>query len=54
MKQVLTDRYGSAYSFGVTFVLLKVTGAIASLRVELDDEETGLDLSQHGEVGYTM
>lgn len=40
------------YSFVVTFILLKITAVISPLRVEKDDEEAGLDLSQHGEVGY--
>ena len=41
-----------AYSFIATFILLKLTGVITPLRVEKDDEEVGLDLSQHGEAGY--
>lgn len=52
--QALATVVVSAYSFIITFVLLKVTGVITPLRVEKDDEETGLDLSQHGEVGYTF
>jgi Amt family ammonium transporter len=44
----------AAYSFGVTFVLLKVVDMVFGLRVEADDEEAGLDLSQHGERGYIM
>lgn len=40
------------YSFVATFILLKMTAVFSPLRVEKEDEETGLDLSQHGEVGY--
>ena len=42
------------YSFVVTFIILKVLDAIMGLRVSEEDESTGLDLSQHGEVGYTF
>jgi Amt family ammonium transporter len=44
----------SAYSFIGTFILLKLTGVITPLRAEKDDEEAGLDISQHGEVGYSL
>jgi Amt family ammonium transporter len=37
-----------------TFVILKVVGAITSLRVAKEDEVTGLDLSLHGEVAYHL
>ncbi len=43
-----------AYSFVVTFILLKLTNLVTPLRASADDEETGLDLSQHGEVGYNL
>ena len=52
--QLLATVVVIAYSFIVTFILLKITGVFTPLRVEKDDEETGLDLSQHGEVGYTF
>jgi len=38
-----------------TYILLKITGVIVGgLRVSAEDEAIGLDLSQHGESGYTM
>jgi len=43
-----------AFSFVGTFIILKLTGVITLLRAEKDDEEAGLDLSQHGEVGYSL
>jgi ammonium transporter, Amt family len=43
-----------AYSFIVTLVILKVLDATMGLRVSEEDESTGLDLSLHGESGYTM
>ena len=41
------------YSFIVSFILLKIIDATMGLRVSQEDEYEGLDLSQHGEVGYT-
>jgi len=42
------------YSFVLTLIILKVLDAVMGLRVTEEDESTGLDLSQHGEVGYTF
>ncbi len=39
----------SAFSFGMSFLLLKVTDLILPLRVTDDDEKQGLDISQHDE-----
>ncbi len=41
------------YSFGVSFLILKVLDKTMGLRVEKEDEVMGLDLSMHGEAGYT-
>ncbi len=41
------------YSIVISFVLLKIVDAVVGLRVEEDEENTGLDLSSHGEAGYT-
>jgi Amt family ammonium transporter len=35
-----------------TFVILKVVDALVGLRVPAEDEDSGLDLSQHGESAY--
>jgi len=51
-KQVIAILAVAAYAFVLTFVILKVIGALTPLRLEKDDEDTGLDLSQHGEAGY--
>lgn len=40
------------FSFAGAYVLLKVTNLITPLRVSADEEEKGLDLSQHGEASY--
>jgi Amt family ammonium transporter len=52
-QQVLIQIYGIAvtlvWSAGITFVLLKLVGAFAPLRVSVQQELEGLDISQHGE-----
>jgi Amt family ammonium transporter len=51
--QLLIQFYGVAvtllWSGAITFVLLKVVGAFVPLRVSLQQELEGLDISQHGE-----
>lgn len=54
LKQLLAIVTVGAFSFVMTFILLKITALITPLRVSKDDEDTGLDLSQHGEVGYIL
>lgn len=41
-----------AYTFAITWVLLRMIDALVGLRVSQEDEIVGLDLSQHGERGY--
>ncbi len=52
-RQLLIQFYGVAvtlvWSGGMTFVLLKLVGAFVPLRVSLQQEMEGLDISQHGE-----
>lgn len=43
-----------AYSFVVTFVLLKIIDAVVGVRVSEQEERIGLDLTQHREAGYTL
>jgi Amt family ammonium transporter len=40
------------YSFLVTFILLKILDWTMGLRVSEEEEDSGLDLSQHNEMGY--
>ena len=40
------------YSGAVTFILLKIVGAITPLQATVSDENVGMDLSQHGEEAY--
>ena len=52
-QQVLIQLYGIAatlvWSGGVTFILLKLVSVFVPLRVSLQQELEGLDISQHGE-----
>jgi len=54
--QVVNQSVGVLIAWGMaivgTAVLLKVTDAVVGLRVSEEEEVQGLDLSQHGEVGY--
>jgi len=43
-----------AYSFVVSFVLLKIVDGVTGLRITGEEEDIGLDLSQHSEVGYAL
>lgn len=42
------------FAFGMTWVILKVLDMTMGLRVNPEQELEGLDLSQHGESGYTF
>jgi Amt family ammonium transporter len=54
--QIVNQIIGCAISWGIaivgTLVILKICDLIVGLRVSKDQEEDGLDLSQHGEEGY--
>lgn len=43
-----------AFSFIMSFILLKVCAAVTGLRVDDEHEEMGLDLALHGESGYNL
>jgi Amt family ammonium transporter len=51
-KQAVLTLVTVVYSFAATLVILKVTDVTVGLRVTDEHELAGLDLSQHGEVGY--
>ncbi len=42
------------YCAVVSFVLLKIIGAVVGLRVNDEEEVQGLDISDHGEAGYDL
>jgi len=58
MKQVLIQIVGimaaALYSFIVTYVLVMVIDKTIGFRVNDEDEEIGLDATQHGESGYNL
>lgn len=52
--QVLSVVVTIAYSFVISWVLLKILDKTMGLRVNDEEELDGLDLSQHGESGYSL
>jgi ammonium transporter, Amt family len=52
-RQAVAVATTAAYSFGLTLLLLKVTDRLIGLRVTEEEEDSGLDLTQHREVAYT-
>ena len=53
VTQLIAVGVSALYSFVITVILLKVIDMIIGLRIEDDDEIKGLDISQHGERGYS-
>ena len=56
--QIMNQAIGVAIAIGLaavgTFIILKICDALIGVRVDPDNEEQGLDLSQHGEEGYFL
>jgi Amt family ammonium transporter len=52
--QALSVVVASVYSFVVTWTILKILDRTMGLRVTEEHEVNGLDLSQHGESGYSF
>jgi Amt family ammonium transporter len=52
--QALSVATAWVYAFIITFIILKILDWTMGLRVSDEDEYEGLDLSQHGESGYTL
>lgn len=44
----------ASYSFVASLVLFKIIDSIVGLRIDGEQETEGLDISQHGESGYTI
>jgi ammonium transporter, Amt family len=42
------------YSFVVSLVLFKIIEKLVGVRVDVEQETEGIDISQHGETGYTI
>lgn len=52
--QLLAIGVSWVWAFGMTFLILKILDWTMGLRVSKDEEEVGLDLSQHGERAYQI
>jgi len=52
--QIIGIAAAAAYSFVVTFVIVTVIDKTIGFRVNDEDEEMGLDTTQHGETGYNL
>ncbi|HTZ18986.1 MAG TPA: ammonium transporter [Dissulfurispiraceae bacterium] len=53
VTQLIAVAVSAVYSFVLTFILLKAVAMVAGLRIDEDDEHKGLDITQHGERGYS-
>ena len=54
LSQIIAVSVTAIYSFVITVVILKVIDWTIGLRVDEEAEVEGLDISQHGESGYTL
>jgi Amt family ammonium transporter len=53
-EQALANGVTIVFSFAVTFIILKVLDAIIGVRVSDEEENTGLDITQHAETAYNQ
>lgn len=51
--QVIATAFTIAFSAIMTFILFKIVDAVIGLRVTKEEESLGLDITQHGELGYS-
>ena len=54
LTQIIAVVATIAYSGVVTFIIFMIVKAVTGVRVEAEDEITGLDESQHGEKAYSL
>lgn len=52
-NQAIGVLFTAVYAGVATFILIKIVAALVGLRVNPEDENTGLDLTQHGERAYS-
>jgi Amt family ammonium transporter len=52
--QAISVLAAAVYAFVVTWIVLKILDKTMGLRVQDEQEQEGLDLSQHGETGYNF
>jgi ammonium transporter, Amt family len=53
-RQAIAVGVTFAFSFVATLVILKAIDVVTRIRVTPEEEDAGLDISEHGEVGYTL
>ena len=51
--QAIGVLFTAGFAGGATFILLKIVNGVVGLRVDIEDESVGLDLTQHGERAYS-
>jgi Amt family ammonium transporter len=56
LEQILAVVVTMAWSFAITLIIMVVLKRALpkGVRVDAEDEETGLDLTQHSETGYAL
>jgi len=54
VSQMFAILITAAYSFIVSVIILKLLDKVIGLRIDEESEVSGLDISQHGETGYTF
>ena len=52
-KQLVTIAAVGAYVLGVSFILWGILKATIGIRVSPEEEQRGLDISEHGQEAYT-
>jgi ammonium transporter, Amt family len=52
-NQAIGVIFTAVFAGGMSFILLKLIDKVVGLRVHVEDEDAGLDLTQHGERAYT-
>jgi Amt family ammonium transporter len=53
VSQLVAAVAAPAYAFGMTYLLLRLLGALMPLRGPVRDEALGMDIVHHGEEAYT-
>jgi Amt family ammonium transporter len=53
LKQLGASGVATAWGFGLSLIILKLIDWTIGVRVREEEEEVGLDLSQHGEAAYS-
>ncbi len=54
LTQLIAVGVTIVYSFVISYILFKILDATMGLRVSPEEEEAGLDLSEHQETGYSL